>query len=87
MGESKVLQAIGIYKGSEEKEVQFFNVVGEDENKNSFSIYFMCKNHYTETIVNAFRRLYPVLVNRPITPAEPLTEPETSTSEGDKIDG
>lgn len=87
MGESKVLQATGIYKGNVEKGVQFFNVTGEDENKNSFSLYFMCKDHYTETIINAFRRLRPVLLDRPIVPVEPPVEQPAPTPEGEKIDG
>jgi hypothetical protein len=84
MGESKVLQATGIYKGSVERGVQFFNVTGEDENKNTFSMHFMCKDHYTETLINAFKRLHPVLVNKPITPVEeaPIPAPE-----GEKTDG
>jgi hypothetical protein len=83
MCESKILQATGIYKGNVEKGVQFFNVTGEDENKNPYSLYFMCKDHYTDTIINAFRRLHPVLINKPIEPVEaPISAPE-----GDKVDG
>lgn len=87
MGESKVLQATGIYKGSVEKGVQFFDVIGEDENKNSFSLCFMCKDHYTETIVNAFKRLHPVLLNKPIVPVEPPVEQSAPAPKGDKTDG
>jgi len=77
MGEQIVLQAKGIYKGNLEREVQFFNVVGEDLSGNTYSLHFMCKNHYTETIVNAFRRLHPVLMQKPIEPADaPLVEGE-----------
>jgi len=70
MGEQIVLQAKGIYKGNLEREVQFFNVVGEDLSGNTYSLHFMCKNHYTETIINAFRRLHPVLMRKPIEPAD-----------------
>jgi hypothetical protein len=70
MGEQIILQAKGICKGNVEREVQFFNVVGEDLSGNIYSMYFMCKNHYTETIINAFRRLHPVLVQNPIEPAD-----------------
>ena len=87
MEESKVLQATGIYKGNVENGSRFFNVTGIDENNNSFSLFFMCKDHYTETIINAFRRLHPVLLNKPITPTEPLVESSTLKSEGDEIDG
>ena len=79
MGEQIVLQAKGIYKGNLEKEVQFFNVVGEDLSGNIYSLHFMCKNHYTETIVNAFRRLHPVLMQKPIEPAD------APSVEGEKI--
>ena len=68
MGESKVLQAYGVFKGNLENIVQFFNVVGEDENGVTYSMHFMCKDHYTETIINAFKRLHPVKLNRPIEP-------------------
>ena len=70
MGEQIVLQAKGIYKGNLEREVQFFDVVGEDLSGNIYSMHFMCKNHYTETIINAFRRLHPVLMQKPIEPAD-----------------
>lgn len=70
MGEQIVLQAKGIYKGNLEREVQFFDVVGEDLSGNTYSLQFMCKNHYTETIINAFRRLHPVLMQKPIEPAD-----------------
>lgn len=77
MGESKVLQAHGVFKGNLENRVQFFNVVGEDENGVTYSMHFMCKDHYTETIINAFKRLHPVKLNRPIEPV----------AEGEKTDG
>ena len=70
MGEQIILQAKGICKGNVEREVQFFNVVGEDLSGNIYSMHFMCKNHYTETIINAFRRLHPVLMQKLIEPAD-----------------
>ena len=70
MGEQIILRAKGIYKGNVEREVQFFGVVGEDLSGNIYSMHFMCKNHYTETIINAFRRLHPVLMQKPIEPAD-----------------
>ena len=77
MGEQIILQAKGVYKGNLENRVQFFNVVGEDQSGNTYSLHFMCKDHYTDTITNAFRRLHPVLMQKPIEPADaPPTEGE-----------
>lgn len=81
MGEQIVLQAKGVYKGNLEKEVQFFSVVGEDLSGNIYSLHFMCRNHYTDTVINAFRRLHPVLMNRPIEPAEVQPQPEGESHE------
>ena len=47
MGEQIILQAKGVYKGNLENRVQFFNVVGEDQSGNTYSLHFMCNDPYT----------------------------------------
>jgi D-lyxose ketol-isomerase len=73
MMEEKILQAVGVYKGDNEHKLQLFKVVGEDENGVKYSLVFACKEMYTETLSNAFRRLHPL-----------LREEEVNTKEGDK---
>jgi hypothetical protein len=79
MGEQIVLQAKGVYKGNLARGVQFFDVVGEDQSGNTYLLHFMCKDHYTDTIINAFRRLHPVPMQKLIEPADaPTTEGENT---------
>ena len=59
--EEKILQAVGVYKGDNEHKLQLFKFIGEDESGVKYSLLFACKEMYTETLSNAFRRLHPLL--------------------------
>ena len=62
MSEEITLQPTGIYRENEEKGVQFFKIVGKDDGEKYYTMQFMCKSHYTETVTKAFGRLHPVLL-------------------------
>lgn len=59
--ETKILSAVGIYRGVVNTDKSYFQVVGEDETGRQYVMTFGCKTRYKEAMEKYFGKLNPIL--------------------------